>query len=75
MLAGGDPGAQVVVPPTLITQDFLNEADISNMEDLSSAMPQFQHADVAMTDWMPSRMARTASPIASPARSRLPPSR
>lgn len=53
MLAGGDPGAQVVVPPTLITQDFLNEADISNMEDLSSAMPQFQHADVAMTDWMP----------------------
>jgi simple sugar transport system substrate-binding protein len=25
MLTGGDPGAQVVVPPTLITQDFLNE--------------------------------------------------
>ena len=53
MLAGEDPGASVIVPPTLITQDFLNEADISNMEDLSSAMPQFQHADVAMTDWMP----------------------
>ena len=53
MLAGGDPGAQVIVPPTLITQDFLNENDISNMNDLSAAMPQFQHADVAMTDWMP----------------------
>jgi simple sugar transport system substrate-binding protein len=53
MLADGDPGAQVIVPPTLITQDFLNENDISNMDDLSSAMPQFQHADVAMTDWMP----------------------
>jgi simple sugar transport system substrate-binding protein len=26
----------VIVPPTLITQDFLNEADISNMDDLSA---------------------------------------
>jgi simple sugar transport system substrate-binding protein len=53
MLAGEDPGNQVIVPPTLITQDFLNEADISNMEDLSANMPQFAHADVAMTEWMP----------------------
>jgi simple sugar transport system substrate-binding protein len=53
MLTGGDPGAQVIVPPTLITQDFLNENDIKNMEDLSANMPQFAHADVAMTDWMP----------------------
>lgn len=53
MLAGEEPGAQVIVPPTLITQDFLNENDISNMEDLSANMPQFAHADVAMTDWMP----------------------
>jgi len=53
MLTGGDPGAQVIVPPTLITQDFLNENDIKNMDDLSANMPQFAHADVAMTDWMP----------------------
>src|SRR6056297_2422717 len=53
MLAGEDPGAQVIVPPTLITQDFLNESDITNMEDLPAKMPQFAHADVAMTDWMP----------------------
>ncbi|MCR9122323.1 MAG: substrate-binding domain-containing protein [Phyllobacteriaceae bacterium] len=53
MLTGGDPGAQVIVPPTLITQGFLNENDIKNMEDLSANMPQFAHADVAMTDWMP----------------------
>lgn len=53
MLAGEDPGANVVVPPTLITQDFLNENDIRNMEDLGARMPQFQHADVAMADWMP----------------------
>ena len=53
MLTGGDPGSSVIVPPTLITQAFLNEQDIKNMEDLGSKMPQFQHADVAMTDWMP----------------------
>jgi len=53
MLAGEEPGAQVIVPPTLITQDFLNENDITNMEDLSAKMPQFAHADVATTDWMP----------------------
>lgn len=53
MLAGENPGASVVVPPTLITQDFLNEKDIKNMDDLGAMMPQFQHADVAMADWMP----------------------
>lgn len=53
MLAGEDPGASVIVPPTLITQQFLNDEDIRNMEDLGSKMPQFQHADVAMADWMP----------------------
>ncbi len=53
MLTGGDPGASVIVPPTLITQAFLNEKDIKNMDDLSANMPQFAHADVAMTDWMP----------------------
>lgn len=53
LLTGEDPGASVVVPPTLITQDFLNEQDIKNMDDLGAKMPQFQHADVAMADWMP----------------------
>ncbi len=53
LLAGEDPGQSVVVPPTLITQDFLNEQDIKNMEELGARMPQFQHADVAMVDWMP----------------------
>lgn len=53
LLTGEDPGQSVVVPPTLISQDFLNEQDIKNMEELGARMPQFQHADVAMTDWMP----------------------
>lgn len=53
LLAGEDPGHNVIVPPTLITQSFLNENDISNMEQLSAQMPQFAHAEVAITDWMP----------------------
>jgi simple sugar transport system substrate-binding protein len=53
MLTGENPGASVIVPPTLITQSFLNDENIRNMEDLGSKMPQFQHADVAMADWMP----------------------
>lgn len=53
LLAGENPGSNVVVPPTLITQDFLNEQDIKNMNELGARMPQFQHADVAMADWMP----------------------
>jgi simple sugar transport system substrate-binding protein len=53
LLAGEDPGANVIVPPTLITQEFLNENDISNMQELAAAMPQFAHADVAVPDWMP----------------------
>jgi len=53
LLAGEDPGHNVIVPPTLITQAFLEDNDISNMEDLSKSMPQFAHADVSVPDWMP----------------------
>lgn len=52
LLAAEKVDASVVVPPTLITQSFLNEQDIKSMEDLGAKMPQFQHADVAMADWM-----------------------
>lgn len=53
LLAGEDPGKNVVVPPTLITQAFLNESNITNMEELSAKMPQFAHADVAAPAWIP----------------------
>ena len=52
MLAGEDPGASVIIPPTLITQQFLNDEDIKNMDDLGAKMPQFQHADVSVADWI-----------------------
>lgn len=53
LLAGENPGASVIVPPTLITQTMLNELDIKNMEELAAKLPQFAHADVATPDWMP----------------------
>lgn len=53
MLAGEDPGHNVVVPPTLITQAQLNENDIKNMEELGAKLPQFAHADVVVPAWMP----------------------
>ena len=53
LLAGEDPGHNVIVPPTLITQSALISEDITNMQDLSAKLPQFAHADVAVPDWMP----------------------
>lgn len=53
LLADEDPGRNVIVPPTLITQKQLNDDDIKNMEELSRKMPQFAHADVAAPEWMP----------------------
>jgi simple sugar transport system substrate-binding protein len=53
LLAGEDPGHNVVVPPTLITQAMLNDLDIKNMEELGAKVPAFAHADVAVPGWMP----------------------
>ncbi len=53
LLAGEDPGHNVIIPPTLITQAMLKDKDIKNMEELSAKLPQFAHADVAVPAWMP----------------------
>ena len=52
-LAGVDTGAQVVVPPTLITRQMLLEKGIKNMDDLAAKLPQFSKADVSMAPWIP----------------------
>ncbi len=52
LLAGENPGASVIVPPTLITQQQLNDENITNMEELSAKLPQFAHADVATAEWI-----------------------
>ena len=53
LLAGEEVAHNVIIPPTLITQDMLNDNDIRNMADLSSKLPQFAHADVSVPEWMP----------------------
>lgn len=53
LMAGEDPGSNVIVPPTLITRDMLIERDITNMEELGAKVPAFASADVAAPDWMP----------------------
>ena len=58
LLAGEDPGHNIIVPPTLITQAFLKSADIKNMEELTAKLPQFARADVAMPKWMPRASAK-----------------
>lgn len=52
VLAGEDVAAQVIVPPTLITQAELNDLDIKNMEELGARMPAFVHAEVSVSPWM-----------------------
>jgi simple sugar transport system substrate-binding protein len=58
LLAGEDPGHNVVIPPALITQKVLNDSNIKNMQDLEAVVPTFAHADVAMPAWMPKPAAK-----------------
>lgn len=44
----------VEFPPVLVTQDFLRENDIANMDDLRAAMPELNISDVSSADWLPS---------------------
>ena len=53
LLAGEDPGHNVIIPPTLITRAMLNDQDIINMEELSVKLLQLSHADAAVPAWMP----------------------
>ena len=53
LLAGEDPGRNIIVPPTLITQAQLRDADIQDMQSLSAKLPQFYRANVALPAWMP----------------------
>jgi len=52
LLAGEQVGQSVIIPPTLITQKDLNDNDIKNMEELSAKLPQFAHAEVAISPWI-----------------------
>lgn len=52
-MAGQLDTMKVEFPPILITQDFLREKNIANMEDLRAAEPALNIADVSSADWIP----------------------
>jgi simple sugar transport system substrate-binding protein len=52
-LIGTDPGHEIFIPPTLITQAMLREKGIQNMEELAKKVPQFADANVAKAAWIP----------------------
>ncbi|MCB2174398.1 MAG: substrate-binding domain-containing protein [Actinomycetales bacterium] len=54
-MAGELPkGATVDFPPILVTQDFLRQNNIKNMDDLRAAEPALNISDVSGADWIPS---------------------
>ncbi|MBB5754370.1 substrate-binding domain-containing protein [Prosthecomicrobium pneumaticum] len=53
LIAGQDPGRQVVVEPTLVTQAELREKGIKTIEDLNAKLPQFGESAAATAPWIP----------------------
>lgn len=53
-VAGQDPGHNLVVEPTLLTQAALREAGVKTVEELSRKLPAFGHSDAATATWIPS---------------------
>ncbi|PIE31630.1 MAG: sugar ABC transporter substrate-binding protein [Ilumatobacter coccineus] len=53
-LAGQQEARSVDFPGVLVTQQFLLDNSITNMEELRAAMPELNLADVQSADWIPS---------------------
>lgn len=53
-LAGEQDSREVVFPGVLVTQDFLLENEIKNIDDLRAALPQLDLEDVQSAPWMES---------------------
>ncbi len=53
LLAGQDPGHQIIVKPTLVTRDLLVQQHITNLAELESKLPAFAHSDAANAKWIP----------------------
>jgi len=52
-VAGETIGHDIVVQPTLLTQDDLRAAGIHTIEDLNAKLPAFGHSDAATAKWIP----------------------
>ena len=51
-VAGQDPGHNIVVEPTLLTQDGLRKAGVTTVEELSAKVPAFGHSPAATAAWL-----------------------
>ena len=53
LIAGETLPADILITPTLITNDMLVEQGIANMNDLIDAIPAFSESDACIADWIP----------------------
>ncbi|MBV8472795.1 MAG: substrate-binding domain-containing protein [Hyphomicrobiales bacterium] len=51
-VAGQDPGKEIVVEPTLLTQDALRKAGVTTVEELSAKVPAFGSSPAATAAWL-----------------------
>jgi simple sugar transport system substrate-binding protein len=51
-VAGQDPGHNIVVEPTLLTQEGLRKAGVTTVEELSAKVPAFGHSPAATAAWL-----------------------
>ncbi|TIT94381.1 MAG: sugar ABC transporter substrate-binding protein, partial [Mesorhizobium sp.] len=54
LIAGEDPGHNIVVKPVLLTQEELRKNGIKTVEDLDAKLPAFGQSDAAAASWIPS---------------------
>jgi len=52
LIAGEDVPAQVIVKPTLLTQDELRKAGVRAIEELADKVPAFARSDEAPIAWI-----------------------
>lgn len=52
-MAGEEVPQDVLIPTHVFTQDMLRENNISNMDELREAFPEFNRADVSTAPWIP----------------------
>ena len=53
LIAGEDPGHNIVVKPVLLTQEDLRKKGIKTIEDLDAKLPAFGQSDAASASWIP----------------------
>jgi len=51
-VAGQDPGHQIVIEPTLLTQKALRDSGVSTVEELSAKVPAFGKSAAATAAWI-----------------------